>query len=562
MYGRDRQGCSGSDLDSGAWGDGRYLVLLLLIVVGLRAWQISHTEVTSRDSMLFVRMAWQMEHEGLGPVLKRGPHHPAYPLLVLAVSGPVRHFIADLPSAMQLSAQLASALASLLLIFPVYFYGRAFFGRRVAFWACLLFQCLPASGRVLGDGLSEGLFLLLAVGGLVCAVRALHTGSRLFFALCGLMSGLAYLTRPEGALIAASAAVVLLACQLRPSLRLPWKELLVRGAALSLAALAVAGPYMAYIGGITVKNSARAVIGGQHPEDDVDRLYQNPFPRPVSQVLPQRPGLALHAPLAIWSDDSLLSEENRTAWASRAFVMVLIRGYFHIAWLPALLGLWWFRDRFRDPASWVAVLACVMLVGLLFRVAQRMGYLSDRHLLLVILLGCFFACAALVRLGGSIAAWLSRRKWAPTGFWGSASAWSCGMLLVVSVLPLGRTLQPLHSERLGFRDVGRWLAENTRAGDLVIDPYAWAYYYAGRVFVEGSKEAPQSQPSRFYVVLEEGQSLHPHLLSLTRAREWAQQGQEIYRYQVHRGKRLAEIVVYQVPRPPQPSQSAAALLAP
>ena len=62
---------------------------------------------------------------------------------------------------MQLSAQLASNLAALLLIFPMYFLGRFFFERRVAFWGTLLYQYLPVSGQHLSDGVSEALFLLL-----------------------------------------------------------------------------------------------------------------------------------------------------------------------------------------------------------------------------------------------------------------------------------------------------------------------------------------------------------------------------------------------------------------
>ena len=41
------------------------------------------------------------------------------------------------------SAQLVSALASVLLLVPMFYLGREVFERRIAFWSCLLFQCLP-----------------------------------------------------------------------------------------------------------------------------------------------------------------------------------------------------------------------------------------------------------------------------------------------------------------------------------------------------------------------------------------------------------------------------------
>jgi 4-amino-4-deoxy-L-arabinose transferase-like glycosyltransferase len=521
------------------WKDSTAILVLLLIVLGLRGWQLAHTEVASRDCMHYVRMAWQLENADWAQTLRQGSHHPAYPLLVLAVSWPVRHFVADLPAAMQLSAQLSTILTSLLLVFPLYFYGKAFFGRRPAFWACLLFQCLPACGRVLADGLSEGLFLLLAATSLLCAVHAFRRRSPLLFALCGLTSGLAYLTRPEGAIVAASAGLVLLVCQRRPALRQPWKRCLGSASALTLAALVVAGPYMVVIRGVTVKNSGNQMMGSESEGQPWEKEWQNPE---------RHTGVARHVPLAIWDEQAPFALPNdRTRWAVQAFILVLGRGFFYYAWLPALLGLWWFRDRFREPAAWVGPIACLVIAALLFRNAQRMGYLTDRHLLLVVLHGCLFATPAALRLGEALAVGLARLGPA----WGSARAWSCGLLLALALPPLARTLQPLHSERLGFREVGRWLAEHTPPGDLIIDPYCWSYYYAGRVFSEGCKEMPRTKPPCFYVVLEESANPHPHLVGVIWAKYWSQQGHEIRRWHFQRGKRQADIVVYQVPAPRQ-----------
>ena len=184
------------------WADLRCLAILVLLVVAIRTWQITHTEVASRDSISYIRIAWQLGHGDWREVMPHSPQHPAYPLAVLAMSLPVRQFIPDdLPRAWQLSAQLASALASVLLLVPMFYLGRELFDRRVAFWACLLFQCLPTSGKVMGDGLSDTLFLLFACAGLWLACVALRRGSWIAFALTGLAGGLAYLTRPEGALI-------------------------------------------------------------------------------------------------------------------------------------------------------------------------------------------------------------------------------------------------------------------------------------------------------------------------------------------------------------------------
>src|SRR5262249_30611559 len=142
----------------------RLLLVLLLLAAGLRGWLLSHTEVAARDSIGFIRLAWQLEHKPWVEVLPNAQQHPGYPLALLAVSVPVRQFLGGPDTtAMQLSAQLTSALAGTLLVIPMFYLGRELFSRGVAFWACVLFQCLPVGGRILSDGLSEATFLLFAV---------------------------------------------------------------------------------------------------------------------------------------------------------------------------------------------------------------------------------------------------------------------------------------------------------------------------------------------------------------------------------------------------------------
>src|SRR5262245_43847152 len=155
---------------SGLWPDLRWLAVLMVLAAGARIWQITHTEVLARDSIGFIRLAWQLEHEPWGDVLHRAEQHPGYPLLLLAASLPLRHLVhLPTPVALQLSAQVVSATAGVLLIIPMFLLGRALFSPRVAFWACLLFQFLPVSARVLADGLTEATYLFLAVTALYLA---------------------------------------------------------------------------------------------------------------------------------------------------------------------------------------------------------------------------------------------------------------------------------------------------------------------------------------------------------------------------------------------------------
>src|SRR6516165_6507545 len=97
---------------SGWWAELKPILLLVFLTVLLRLWQLTHTEVPARDTLGYIGIAWRMEHEPWAAVVRSSFQHPGYPLTILAASGSVRSaFPGDLPMAMQLSAQFASALA-------------------------------------------------------------------------------------------------------------------------------------------------------------------------------------------------------------------------------------------------------------------------------------------------------------------------------------------------------------------------------------------------------------------------------------------------------------------
>ncbi len=513
------------------------LAALVMLAVALRGWQLAHTEVASRDSIGYIRIAWQLEHGDWAAVMRQAPQHPGYPLAVLGVSRLVRPFTdRNLAAVMQWSAQLASALASVLLVVPVFYLGRELFDRRVGFWAAVFLQCLPTSGRGMADGLSEPAFLLAASAALASACSGLRTGSAWSLARAGLFGGLAYLCRPEGGLIVAFTGLVLLAAQAVPRWRQPWRRVLLGGAGLSVAALSVGGPYAWAIGGLTNKHTGRVVL--QHAGLDLEPAALG---RPAG-------GSPL---LAVWWRDPGTTAEQRTGWSFVTLLEVLSKGFFYIFWLPALAGLWWFRDRFRlVPGAWVLLLLCTAILYLLYRVAQLLGYLSDRHTLLIILCGSFFTVAALCRLGEMLAAGLARLRPGLAGTrWTDARRWSPAVLGLALAAPLPRTLEPLHAERVGFRTAGYWLAEHTLPGDAILDPYCWASYYAGRVFTEGQSHLPARRPRVHYLVVEDSQNKHPRLPEHEAVKKRALQGKRLVSWQVPRGKEMAEVAIYQWPTP-------------
>jgi hypothetical protein len=201
---------------------------------------------------------------------------------------------------------------------------------------------------------------------------------------------------------------------------------------------------------------------------------------------------------------------------------MLVRGFFWSSWLPALVALWVRRDRFwLVPGVWVIALLCGGIALSLYAVAVVVGYASDRHLLLVILLGSFWAAAGIPILGKWAAALVARLRpaWRETR-WADGAAWALGLWALLCGGPLFRTLETLHADRAGFRKAGYWLAEHAQPGDRIDDPYAWANYYAGHVFTECDEgdglpftPGPATDPKVRYVVMEVSDNKHPRLLT-------------------------------------------------
>lgn len=516
------------------------VTLLLLLAGGLHAWLMAHTVVAARDSIGYIRFALWLENEPWGTVLNRADQHPGYPLAVLLASKPVRHFLGGTSAeSMVVSAQLASAVAGTLLVLPMFYLGRLLFDRRAGFWAAVLFQALPVSAHVLGDALSEATFFLLLTTTLLLAAVGLRRRSVVYLALCGLCGGLAYLTRPEGALAVAAALVVLLGMQRFAALRWPRRRVIVGALALSLSTLAVAGPYVATIGRLTPKPTPNA-MGNLKVKHETGVSA----PAPQTRAAPAKPPLRAMI-LADWMTIDIYGDHETFVWRGLVAVLRMTsRAFQYVVWVPALAGLWWFRRRLLTcPGLCVVLVLCGMQLLVLWRMAAVVGYVSERHALVLLLGGSFWAAAMLT----SWADWLSLRL--PAGRWQPAAV--VGMMAVATCFALPSTLKPMHANRACHKAAGLWLASHAGPDDIIVDPYCWAHYYAGKVFLEGRPPSPDPLPVH-WVVLENSDNPHDRLRSLGHAEEIARLGALVERFvpsQKERKSRAEEVDVYRFPPP-------------
>jgi 4-amino-4-deoxy-L-arabinose transferase-like glycosyltransferase len=395
---------------------------------------------------------------------------------------------------MLLSCQLAAALAGVLLVVPSYLLGRSLFGRFPGFAAALMFQVLPVPAHVTSDGLAEALYLLCVVTSLGFGVRAVRHRSTLYFLLCGMAAGAAYLVRPEGLMVVLAVGVVVAGLGILR--RWPRDVAAGRLAGLGVGVLLVATPYMVLIGGLTNKSTGNEILvrmlGVFNPKAEKkslgtwDRGEAVPAGRPVL--------------FASWYDPE--RDGSKAGWAATATATEVLKTAYYVPFGLAVVGLVLVRNRlFAQPELAVLPVLVVINLAVLFALGLKIGYVSERHTLLVVLIVCYFAAVALEPVARSLAA-VPKVGAVMGGRYGAA-----GVLAAVVASALPAALRPLHENRAGHYHAGKFLEATVMPDDLVVDPFSWALFYSGRSL---NHIPPDPSGSRVYYAVWENTKDNPH----------------------------------------------------
>ena len=215
--------------------------------------------------------------------------------------------------------------------------------------------------------------------------------------------------------------------------------------------------------------------------------------------------------------------------------------------MPALLGLIWsFGSLRRLPGFWALALYCTMHAGILLALALTVSYVSDRHVMVLVLCGSFLASRRTVGIAARV---LRAAGPNPRSLLMHPTCWSLLLLAGLIGFCLPKTLQPLHTNRLGNREAGLWLAAQLRPGDIVDDDHCWSHYYAGEVFREDQHPPPRtSQQPTYYVVITRA---HQRAIGTARRQREAQLEDEgahiVYRWPATGKSEDALVVVYARP---------------
>src|SRR5262249_52557136 len=182
---------------------------------------------------------------------------------------------------------------------------------------------------------------------------------------------------PEGAFRRLERGLVLLAVQWVHGGRRPWPRMIACGSSFILAGLLVGSLYFGFTHCFTNKPAAKEIMQLQiSRQEDLGTRF---------------PLLA-----CIWG---VHADTVGKIGAGRALGMLateIVQGFHYVGGLAVLLGLWWYRGLLRQRVGpWILIVMGGLYVLVLIRLGMSAGYISDRHVMVLVLCGCYPAAAAL-----------------------------------------------------------------------------------------------------------------------------------------------------------------------
>jgi 4-amino-4-deoxy-L-arabinose transferase-like glycosyltransferase len=448
------------------------LALLALAVRVLRWWW---TAVMMNDGPVFLRLAQQMANGEWRAALTY-EFHPLYPFMVRVVQ--------PLFGDWERAAVAVSAVAGAIAVVGLFVLLRDAFDRRVGAIGALLLAVHPIAIEQ-SDVQSDALYFAFFVWSAALLWRAVSRGSARAAFGAGLLSGLAYLVRPEGmgALIVGVALV---------GFELARRHMAVSAAArvagaLCLGAALTMSPYIAFLSvengtlTITEKKSVAGVLGlsALRAWATHGTVEYKP-PKPVDPLLAARPDLQ---PLARGSrpfrEKPVTTGLAKYPEALARLAGVTLKTLRTEITLLLLLGLVSVRGRPELRGRFFLAFAGLYLFVLL-GLSANSAYVSRRHVFPPAALQFGYAALGVLFVGAGLAR-------AP-GLRGRVSppAAVTSVLVLVVALGLGKALGPDRDNSLAERRAAEWVgAQGALApDDAVAAVKQRVAYYAGSRFVD------------------------------------------------------------------------------
>jgi hypothetical protein len=461
----------------------RWLPWIVALASASQVVGMARSPMPAQDGLKFLRVARQFHSQPWADVIRGSDQHPLYPACVALVQPVVSLVMGPGPDSWRLAAQAVSALATLALIVPLFGLARALFDEPTAILAALLFVLLPRPAELGHDTLSDALALCAFVIALRFGEMALRRPGLAPALGCGIAAGLGYWARPEVAVVPVVVVAVGLLSGFGSGPLSLWERVRVRVPAGALKPLTPALSQGERVGGspsfatlavsFLVLVGSYALVKGEVSEKLALRrgtaITSRHDAHKVAHSLPK--GLADRRWSFAPKEESGHPARMGLGEAARRLGAGWVEG---LAWLfapLAILGAWRVK---AGPGRWLIAAYFIVFSLLLVRHATTLGYLSDRHVLTLVVASLPWAAAGTLSVARRLATRLG---------WTEAEARRRAAVAMVALIFTGVALQqarPSHPSRWGHREAGRWIASHAKAGDAVLDTRGWAAFVSGR----------------------------------------------------------------------------------
>jgi hypothetical protein len=364
----------------------------ILLVAGLWHGAIALTmPCISRDSVTFCWYARDLGEQGLAHLRgENAAQHPLMPAAVLAAQRLARCCGApDTPMTWQRSGQAVSWLAGMAVVVLAGAITHRFVRRLelpidtglAACAAMVLAMVLPLNVWLSAEIMSDELHLALYLWG---AWTLLRLDSVRAAATCGVAGGLAFLTRPEGIVVALAGLAGMV-----PDRATPWRRRGVRAAALLAGFLVCAVPYWSVVGTLSSKKNPLDWLKSS------DVALELPAEAPLLAA----DETAFDAPASATVSLARLDTQKRGWYALVPYALYqLFRAGRVVIPLLAIGPLLNLRRRLLWPPL-AGVSACIAgHFTLTLLLLHRYHYLGQRHMLVIVMLLVPPAAVLLARL--------------------------------------------------------------------------------------------------------------------------------------------------------------------
>jgi hypothetical protein len=443
-----------------------YISILMTAALCIGIYLISTTAVITRDGVVFIEYAKDLEVEPDQTMLQEY-QHPGYPVMILFIHKAIRLFNkGESIFSWIYPAQSIALVFRLLTIIVLYFIGRNLvvrrmpYGRgRLSFWAILILIFLPKPAHYGSDALSDWPHLFFLATGMLLLIRASTNRRWWLFGFAGLTAGVGYLIRPECAQVIVYGSLWL-GLQLLGAKRTLDRPKTVLALALLVGGfLIAAGPYMRLKG---------AVFPKKHVGEFAVNTQTSQFVFSQRQIVSNTAGI-------IPSD------------IAGAFKQLIENIGETLMWffVPALLiGMhkWLKKRKWNEPETFFVTALIVLNVPVMIWLYFKHGYMDVRHTLPLVVFTIFFIPTGL----DILARWLGEKCLKKNNVrFGFAILTTIGIAICIPKL-----LRPLHYDKLIFRKAAQWLSENTLPSDLIATPDLRISFYSEREGVYYKKQVP------------------------------------------------------------------------